>query len=118
LKRAEAWEQIGGLFEELHTWMAVVPPQTPSQPTVPQAEASEPTKKAGGPLSMVEEINQILSEKLAASDTAPQGVHMAEGADGSIRVFIGVDGYEMDQVPNDEVRRLIREAVSEWESRA
>jgi hypothetical protein len=118
LKKSEAWEQIGGLFEELHTWMAVVPPQTPSQPKVPPAEPAAPTKKAGGQLSMVEQIDEILQEKLAASDTAPQGVYMAEGAAGSIRVFIGVESYEMDQVPNEEVRRLIREAVSEWESRA
>lgn len=118
LKNTEAWEQIGELFEELHAWMTVVPPQTPSAPRTPKTGAAEPTKKAPAALSMVEEINEILAEKLTASETAPQGVHLAEGGDGSIRVFIGVQGYAMDQVPNEEVRRLIREAVSEWESRA
>jgi len=118
LKNTEVWEQIGELFEELHAWMAVVPPQSLNPPKTPKAAGAEPTKKAPAALSMVEEINEILAEKLTASATAPQGVHIAEGADGSIRVFIGVQGYAMDQVPNEEVRRLIREAVSEWESRA
>ncbi len=118
LKNTEAWEQIGELFEELHAWMAVVPPQTPNTPRTPKAGGAEPTKKAPAALSMVEEINEILAEKMAASETAPQGVHIAEGVDGSIRVFIGVRGYALDQVPNEEVRRLIQEAVSEWESRA
>jgi hypothetical protein len=118
LKKTEDWEQVGGLFEELHAWMTVVPPQIPPSPRTPQAGAAEPTKKAPGAMSMVEQINEILSDKLAASSTAPQGVHLAEGADGSIRVFIGVQGYALDQVPNDEVRTLIREAVSEWESRS
>jgi hypothetical protein len=118
LKNTELWGQVGGLFEELHAWMAVVPPQAPIAPSrEPKAASGEPTKKAPSAVSMVDEINEILAEKLDSSDTAPQGVHIAEGADGSIRVFIGVQGYAMDQVPNDEVRRLIRESVSEWEAR-
>ncbi len=118
LKNAQAWEHIGGLFEELNAWMTVVPPQTPVPPRPPRTGGAETTKKAPAALSMVDEINEILGEKLASSETAPQGVHIAEGPDGSIRVFIGVQGYAMDQVPDEEVRRLIREAVLEWESRA
>jgi hypothetical protein len=118
LKNTEIWEQVGGLFEELHAWMSVVPPQTPPAPRTSKPGISEMTKKTQAALSMVDEINEILGEKLAASADAPQGVHIAEGSDGSIRVFIGLQGYAMDQVPDDEVRRLIREAVSEWESRS
>lgn len=118
VKKSETWEQVSGLFEELHAWMTVVPPQAPATKRTDGGGAAEPTKKPPAALSMVEEINEILEEKLAASATAPQGVHLAEGADGSIRVFIGVQGYAMDKVPDDEVRQLIREAVSEWESRA
>jgi hypothetical protein len=118
LKASDAWEHIGGLFEELHAWMTVVPPQSPPSARADQSGSSEATVKTPGEQSMVEQINEILADKLAASATAPQGVHMAEAPDGSIRVFIGVQGYAMDQVPNDEVRRLIREAVSEWESRS
>jgi hypothetical protein len=40
-----------------------------------------------------------------------------EGPAGSIRVYLGVEGYDaIDDVPDPEVRRLIREAVSEWEN--
>lgn len=117
LKNSPVWEHVGPLLEELHAWMVIVPPG--GVPSARGAEVvSEPTKKAPPASSMIAQINEILEEKLAQSASAPQGVHLGEAADGSIRVFIGVEGFAMDDVPNPEVRQLIREAVAEWESRA
>ncbi len=117
LKNSPVWEQVGTLFEELHAWMVIVPPGGASPAKGPEVP-SEPTKKAPPASSMIGQINEILEEKLAQSASAPRGVHLGEAADGSIRVFIGVEGFPMDDVPNPEVRQLIREAVAEWESRA
>lgn len=69
------------------------------------------------PLTMVEQINKILDQKLAELPGANRGVRLVEGAGGSVRVYVGVEGYDaIDDVPDAEIRRLIREAVAEWEA--
>ena len=114
LKNSEAWEDIGDLFEQLMEWMIVVPPHAPTPPAQTGSGSSKAESRSH---SMVEQINEILSEKLARAENVPQAVHLSEGPGGSIRVYIGVNGYSIQDVPNAEVRRLIREAVEEWESR-
>lgn len=66
--------------------------------------------------SMIEQINTILEEKLATGSPL-QGVRLVEGAGGTVRVFIGVNSYPVDEVPDPQVRQLIRQAVAEWEGR-
>jgi hypothetical protein len=75
--------------------------------------AKEEAKK---PLSMVEQIDAILQRKMAESG-GPRGVRLVEGSDGSLRVFVGVLSYAYEGVPDDEVKRMIREAVAEWEAK-
>jgi hypothetical protein len=69
------------------------------------------------PLSMVEQIDGILQRKLAETSGGPRGVRLVEGSDGSLRVFVGVLSYAYEDVPDDEVKRMIREAVAEWEAK-
>lgn len=114
LKDSEAWEEIGDLFEQLMEWLIVVPPHSPASPST---AGPATTKAESRSHSMVEQINEILAEKLTHAEDVPQAVHLSEGPSGSIRVYIGVNGYAIQDVPNAEVRRLIREAVEEWESR-
>ncbi len=71
------------------------------------------------PLSMIEQINAIVEKKLAELPGSQRAVRLVEGAAGSVRVYVGVDRYDtIDAVPDAEVRRVIREAVAEWEARA
>jgi hypothetical protein len=81
----------------------------------PSGAAREETPAKPG--SMIEQINMILEEKLAAAGSGTRGVRLAEGPGGVVRVFIGVNSYPMDEVPDPEVRSLIRQAVAEWEAR-
>jgi len=74
-------------------------------------------EKAAKSASMIEQINTILEEKLAAGSPL-QGVRLVEGAGGTVRVFVGVNSYPVDEVPDPQVRHLIRQAVAEWEGRA
>jgi len=74
----------------------------------------EETKK---PLSMIEQIDEILQRKMTELAGAPRGVRLVEGAGGSLRVFIGVQSYAFEDVPDAEVKSIIREAVAEWESK-
>lgn len=87
---------------------------------VEQARKVEPrheeTPSAGG--SMIQQINQILEGKLAAQPGLGRGIRLAEGPGGSVRVYIGVQGYGLDEVPDPAVRAAIREAVAEWEARS
>lgn len=66
-------------------------------------------------LSMIEQIDDILQRKMTEMAGAPQGVRLVEGAGGSLRVFIGVQSFAFEDVPDADVKRLIREAVAEWE---
>jgi type IV secretory pathway VirB10-like protein len=80
--------------------------------------ASERTKdEVKKPVSMVEQIDAILQRKMAETSGGPRGVRLVEGSDGSIRVFLGVQGYAFEDVPDDGVKRMIREAVAEWEAK-
>jgi hypothetical protein len=66
---------------------------------------------------MVEQIGQILESKLAArpgSSAAP--VRLVEGPGGSVRVYIGLQSYSPEEVPDPEIREAIRASVAEWEA--
>lgn len=83
---------------------------------VRERSAERAKDEAKKPQSMIQEIDAILQRKLAETPGGPRGVRLVEGAGGSLRVFHGVQSYAFEDVPEDEIKRLIREAVSEWES--
>lgn len=65
--------------------------------------------------SLVDEINRIFQSKLALSALAGTDAELLAGRDGSVRVRVGTRYYESpDQVPNDELRSLIKAAIVEW----
>ncbi len=66
--------------------------------------------------SMIEQINEVLRQKLAERESGPRAVRLAEGLGGGIRVYVGVESYSIDEVPDEEVRAIIRQAVKEWEA--
>jgi hypothetical protein len=75
--------------------------------------ANEPDK------SIVAQIDEILQTRLENTPLADQGIHLIEGPDQGMVIEVGVNRYtDIDEVPEAEIRRLIRQAVSEWESRA
>jgi hypothetical protein len=65
---------------------------------------------------MIDQINTILERKLAESPQGLKGVRLVEGTGGALRVFVGLQSYAFDEVPDPEVRKVIREAVAEWEN--
>jgi hypothetical protein len=77
-------------------------------------EAEEATPK---PKSMIEQINAILQQKLAESEGDIKAVQLIEGPGGTVRVRIGVQSYDIGEVPNEEIRQVIRQAVAAWEDR-
>jgi hypothetical protein len=65
---------------------------------------------------MVEQISQILEAKLTAQSASSRGVRLVEGPGGVVRVYIGVQSYGLEEVPDPAIRAAIREAVAEWEA--
>jgi hypothetical protein len=81
------------------------------------AAPSEPRKTARpGSRSMLEGINSVLQRMLADAGNQAKGVQLIPDATGGVKVLIGLKSYTLDEVPDEEIRRLIRESVAEWEA--
>jgi len=68
--------------------------------------------------SIVVQIDEILQARLEGTPLADQGIGLIEGPDQGMVIVVGLSRYtDIDAVPDAEIRRLIHQAVSEWESR-
>lgn len=99
-------ERLAGAAAELTAWFE-------------QAEQAGQAAQASGKVSatgMVQAIDQILQRSLKQLDSSPRGVRLIQDISGGVKVLIGVKSYEVDEVPDEQIRRLIRQAVAEWEA--
>jgi hypothetical protein len=95
LKASRHWTRLEYAAKDLNTWLR------------------EPERK---PSSMIEQINDILQERIESSGRSDLAVRLVEGTAGTARVLIGVNSYDIADVPNPEIKALIREAVATWEA--
>jgi hypothetical protein len=95
--------------------------QEPPQPVRPVSTSPmEALRRASKPpptyLSIISQIDALLQGMLVGTALEKQGIGLAESADGSVLVRVGPNQYAgIDEVPDEEVRRVIRAAVAEWE---
>ena len=76
-------------------------------------------KKKESPKSIVAQIDEILQEKLAVSTLENRGIRLMELPQKGLVVLVGLDQYEnISDIPDDDIQRIIREAVDEWELNA
>ena len=77
---------------------------------------STPAPSAG---SFIDEIEEILQERIQNLPIPlPCTVHVLTGPDCSLQIEVGLDTYSSpDEVPDPEIRQLIKDAVAEWERR-
>jgi hypothetical protein len=111
LQESDDWPTVTDLFSDLLAWMIKADRDEQVE------EEGESDETISQPASMVQQINMILGEKLSDRESGPRAVRLMEGVGGSIRVYIGVDSYSIEEVPDEEVKALIRQAVAEWEER-
>lgn len=109
LRGSYDWARVESAAADLGRWTGGGAPSSRSAPL-----ARDETSPKGG--TMIEQINDILEQKLAAAENVPKGVRLAAGPGGTVRVYIGVQGYSLEEVPDTAVRQLIRQAVAEWEA--
>jgi hypothetical protein len=93
-------------------------PEIPQEKKAPEV-SSEPEEEEEGEvkmLSVVDEVNEILQRKLHGSPMAGKGIHLMENYNKEIRFWVGLESYnDVAEIPDPEIRRLINEAVKEWE---
>ncbi len=122
LRDTRFWTRIERASSDLAAWFRPSKQKpAPARPealrqTVPDQEQEKAPERVSGDLSMIEQIDVILQRKLEGTTGGLRGVRLVEGAGGAVRVFMGVQSYSLEEVPSEEVRRLIREAVQEWEA--
>jgi hypothetical protein len=69
-------------------------------------------------LSMVEQVNKILQEKIEAANMQKWAIRLIEAPNKGMVVWVGMERYEwIDEVPYKRVRDIIHESVAEWERR-
>ncbi len=95
-------DRLAGAATELLAWFE-------KAARAPAAAVSTPAS------DMVQAIDQILQRSLEQSGSSARGVRLIQDVTGGVKVLIGVKSYEVEEVPDEEVRNLIRQAVAEWE---
>ena len=71
-----------------------------------------------GPTSMADEIDEILQEILASSDQAKRTIRLRSLPDQSLEVIVDTERYSgIDEVSDEVARKLIQQAVAEWQRR-
>ncbi len=98
---------------DLIQWIS---PRDATKPLPQEAVSSKPEQADAKPKGMIEGINEIL-ERRGSIGEAPQGLKLFTGLKGMVRVYVGVESYEVDDVPDKKISRVIKEAVEEWEAR-
>jgi hypothetical protein len=68
--------------------------------------------------SIAAQIDEILQEKIEGTEMAKRGVRLVELPNKGVVVMVGLDQYQgVDEVPDEEIRFVIKSAVAEWERR-
>ena len=79
---------------------------------------SNASTEGSGSRSIVLQIDEILQEKLKGSSLEGRGIRLVDHPGEGMAVAVGLDSYgSIEEVPDPEIRDVIRQAVSEWESR-
>ncbi len=111
LRDSVDWTRVEFAASDLTKWI-----DQPIQRPKPERESEPESADRAKPLSMIEQINEILQEKIEASGKSDLAVRLIEGLEGTAKVLIGVHSYDIGEVPDEAISKLIREAVSEWEA--
>ena len=82
-----------------------------------QTKKPEPEKNIAS-LSIVQQIDTVLQERLLNSPLAERGIRLQESIQGGVEVYVGLQKFHaVDDVPDEEIKTAIRAAIAEWEKK-
>ncbi len=88
-----------------------------TQPAVSQSKKAESDKNMAS-LSIVQQIDTVLQEKLLNSPLGGRGIRLQDSLKGGVEVYVGSQKFEtVDDVPDAEIKTAIRSAIAEWEKK-
>ena len=92
----------------------------PLKPRQTRPSLSPPAPVPSGPArSIVEQINDVLQERIAGTPLAAQGLRLQDDLRQGLVVWLGIKHYPgIDAVPDPAVREVIRSAAKEWEQQS
>jgi hypothetical protein len=69
------------------------------------------------PVSFIDQIEEVLQRRIASLPAPlPYPVHVQTAEDGSLAIEVGTTVYGApDEVPDPTIRKLIQDAVAQWE---
>jgi hypothetical protein len=83
---------------------------------ITQALEADVPQSVETPLSIVAQIDAILQQKLKGSDLEERAIRLMEVPGKGMVVLVGLNKYEsLEEVPEGEVKEMIRASVAEWE---
>jgi hypothetical protein len=101
---------------EIPSILEVEPPPVKPIPAVISLK-SKPKTNVQVTKSIVEQINDLIQEKITNTPLAETGIKIQETPKGVI-VWIGNQSYPgLDTVPEGEAKQMIRKVVAEWEKK-
>lgn len=121
------------LFNDFRKWLQIPEAsedqrgdQTVSKPSATTSSIQKPpvsppidfekSAKAITEQSIVAQIDAILQVKLQGTPNATQGIRLMEIPGQGMFVVVGLNKYQdINEVPDGQIRRLIQEAVADWE---
>lgn len=110
---------------------AAIPPpaaplQTPLMPASPREVSPRPGQSLKKPepdkqissLSIVQQIDTVLQERLLNTPLEKSGIRLQESLQGGVEVYVGLQKFEsIDDVPDQTIKTTIRAAIAEWEEK-
>ncbi len=104
----------------------VASPQTPLMPVSPTEQVSRPLQPAKKPeaekplasLSIVQQIDTVLQERLLNTPLEKSGLRLQESSQGGVEVYVGSQKFDsIDEVPDAGIKATIRAAIAAWEEK-
>lgn len=95
---------------------SVSPAEVVSRPLQPAKKAE--VEKPFASLSIVQQIDSILQERLLNTPLEKSGLRLHESIQGGVEVYVGVQKFDsIDDVPDPVMKSTIRAAIAEWEEK-
>lgn len=92
---------------------------TYSESLVPPLVSEKVVEKHKRQMSIVEQVDDVLQDLLTSSSFSEKNIRLTESPNKGVIVWVGNEYYEgINAVPDEEVKRIIRQAVKKWEDMA